>query len=287
METGMSGEIEATELEPWHDPELRFLDALEQEVKRRAERAAIRHEQRERLSFSGLPAASSRGSDGGRSAPTSAPFAAKGRPSRAVPQVMRHHKSLHGPIRVARRSLTLMALLCLIGASAYGASEVFSQSAPSPLGAKRGAFAPVAQGTAGSEAWKLQLYMRGAELCRVLSVAEAETSDCAPPPFQRQVQATSAQSPSRSYVFGITGASVMSVSVRIGDAQRVLRTEAPDRRMRRLAGLPPHIRFYLATTPRPRRGEGLHAIVQGVGAAGAHLGKPIASCLETGEPGRC
>jgi hypothetical protein len=270
--------------EPWHDPELPFLDVLEHAVRRKAERATIHHEQRGHLSFS-----SERRPDLSES-----PEVPRRRrssaltPSAAIPTAFttaRRHDAMRRSVRVARRSLTLMALLCLIGASAYGASEVFSSSAPNPLGGKRGAFVLVASGRSGSDRWKMRLYMRGSELCRVLSVAETEASDCASAPSVKQVEVTSAESPSRRYLFGVTGNEVGRVRIRLGHETRVLSTQAPDHG--RSAGLPSQVRYFLAAVGRPAGDGDPQAMVEGLNTAGQPLGKPVASCLETGEPGRC
>jgi hypothetical protein len=268
---------------PWHDPELPFLDVLEQEVRRRAQHAAIHHEQRQRLPFAQSISIPERRAALARRSPAAAAPA----PVHIASHVSRRLMSLRGPARVARRSLTLMALLCLIGASAYGASEVFSGAAPNPLAARRGAFAQVASGGAGTAAWTLRLYMRGGELCRVLSVAEYEASDCAPAPSARRVEATSAESPSHDFVFGVVGGDVASVRVRLGSQSQTIRTEAPDSDLRRIAGLPAHLRFYLATWQRKARTGEVSATVEGLSASDQPLDKPQPSCLETGEPGRC
>ena len=281
--------MDHTESGPWHDPELHFLDVLEQEVRRKAERSAIRHEERQHLAFSGAHGSGALPSH--RRDTLEAVAAHRSltpSPPMPVPSRTAHRRqALRGPVRIARRSLTLMALLCLVGASAYGASEVFSKSTPNPLGGKLGAFAPVASGRSGPDRWKLRLYMRGGELCRVLNVAEAESSDCGPVPSAHAVEATSQQSPSRRYVFGITGAKVLRVRVRVGHARRTLPTHAPAARLAGSDGLPAHIRYYLAALPRPEGGADPQALVEGLSGAGAPLGKPVASCLETGEPGRC
>jgi hypothetical protein len=274
--------------EPWHDPELPFLDVLEQAVRRKAERATIRHEQRGHLSFSAGERRSGVSMPEAHAVPQGWRSPGPTGPSTAVPAASttaRRHDAMRRSGRVARRSLTLMALLCLIGASAYGASEVFSSSAPSPLGGKRGAFVLVASGKSGADRWKMRLYTRGSELCRVLSVAETEASDCASAPSAKQVEVTSAESPSHRYLFGVTGSGVGRVRIRLGHKTRVLSTRAPAHE--RSTGLPAQVRYFLAVVARPAGGANPQAMVEGLSTADRPLGKPVASCLETGEPGRC
>lgn len=267
----MRGDLEMGEAEPWHDPELPFLDVLGQEVRRRAERAALIHQQRHHHSFSGPSRL-----DGPRRASAA-----------TTSRSARRRDALHGPLRIARRSLTLMMLLCLIGASAYGASEVFSKATTSPLGGKPGAFAVVAAGGSGSEAWQLRLYARGNELCRTLEVSETEASDCATAPSPSGVEATSAESPSWRYLFGITGAKVMGVRVRVAGVSLAAPTRAPALSLVRADGLPSHMRYYVVALSRPDSSVDPRAEVEGLGPTGHPLGAPVPSCLETGESGRC
>lgn len=267
--------------EPWHDPELPFLDVLERDLRRTAERAEIRHQQRQHL----LPTwqRPSHAMAGG-----SAHHADRAATSRCSPSTPRLHGELpRTSLRIARRSLTLLALLSLIGASAYGASKVLSGSAPNPLAPRQGVYAAVAAGRSGADTWKLGLYTRGNELCRVLAVGEVEASQCAGPPSATGVEATSAESPSRRYAFGVTGARVLQVHVRVGSQSTTVATHLPSRRLERTAGLPAGVRFYLVALPRPAGNGSPEALVQGIGAHGKALARAVPSCLETGEPGRC
>lgn len=271
--------------EPWHDAELPFLDVLERDLRRRAQRAEIRHQQRQHLSPTVEQLSRSR----------SAPDPALGESRRgahldraAAPSRARLRSTMpHAPIRIARRSLMLLALLSLIGASAYGASRVFSSGTPNPLAPKQGAYAAVASGRSGSDTWKLGLYTRGNELCRALVVGEVEASQCAGPPSPSGIEVTSAESPTRRYAFGVTGAGVMRVHLRLGARSRTVATDLPSQSQSGQAGLPSGVRFYLIALPRPAGGADPQALVQGIGARGSLLGQPAPSCLETGEPGRC
>lgn len=173
--------------EPWHDLELPFLDVLEQDLRRKAERAELHHQQRQHLSPT--PRRPSHSTAAGSA--HSSERAGQGLPSKPRLRGELPRTSM----RIARRSFTLLALLSLIGASAFGASKVFSGSAPNPLAPSQGAYAAVASGRSGADTWKLGLYTRGNELCRVLAVGEVEASQCAGPPSATGIEATSAESP--------------------------------------------------------------------------------------------
>jgi hypothetical protein len=274
----MRGESGTEETELWHDPELPFLDVLGQEIRRKAERAALLHRQRHHLASE---APLSRG-----------PIPERRRGSAAGPETIttrtaRRREALHGPMRIARRSLTLMLLLCLIGASAYGASEVFSKSTRSPLSGRSGPFALVATGSSGSEGWRLRLYAHSDELCRVLSVSETEASDCAATPSPGAVEATSAQGPSSRYLFGVAGARVMRVRVRFAHADMTVSTHALKQSLARVDDLPSHVRYWVIALPRPMGRVDPVAKISGLSRSGERLGAPFLSCLETGESGHC
>ncbi|HXC45179.1 MAG TPA: hypothetical protein VNU24_01130 [Solirubrobacteraceae bacterium] len=179
-----------------------------------------------------------------------------------------------------------MALLCLIAASAYGASKVFSDKPSNLLMPNRGPLVPVAQGASDHDAWSLRLYARGGELCRVLSVAEGEVSQCAGAPASDGVEATSELSPWNRYLFGIAGAGVRDVRVRLGARSRTVPTRSLSSAQVRTGGLPAHVRFWVEVLPRTG-GEEPTAQVQATGLAGKALGAPVPSCSETGVPGRC
>lgn len=257
--------------EPWHDPELRFLEVLDREVRLKAERAADLRQQRLQPV---LATQRLRGAQTRVALPAPNARAKRGEASRLA-------------LRMGRRSLTLMALLCLLGATAYGAGLVLSNAPRNPLVQGRGAFALVASGGAGDAAWKLRLYTRGGELCRALSVAETESSACAERPSAARVQASSAASPSHRYVFGVTGGKVLGVRVRAGDQTQTLATLAPSAGLRRRAGLPARVRFYVVVLRDMAASSNRAALVQALGVNGLSLGGPVPTCIETGQPGGC
>ena len=238
--------------EPPYDPELPFLETLEREVHRNALRAA-------------RPPISRRGRTHAR-------------------QVERPGSGIS---RIARRSLTLVALICLIGASAFGAEEIFSGSAPDPNVVHQGPLVTVASGHAGADVWSLRLYRREADLCRVLLVAETESSRCAPAPAVRSLALTSVVSPQRRYVFGVSGDDVAQVSVRVGSSTQTVATHELDAARAGAAGLSGGMRWFVAVLNRPAGASNPPAVVRGVDAEHRALGPARMSCVETGEAESC
>jgi hypothetical protein len=239
--------------EPPYDSELPFLEVLEREVRRNALRAA-------------RPRARSRAGRVERSMERSGP-------SRVS--------------RITRRSLTLVALICLIGASAFGADRIFSGGAPNPNVVHQGPLVAVASGHAGPDAWSLRLYRREADVCRVLVVAETESSRCAPAPGARSLAATSVVSPLRRYVFGLSGDGVARVSVRVGSSTQTVATHALDTARVGAAGLPDGVRWFVAVLERPAGATNPPALVRGIDAEHRTLGPARVSCVETSEAESC
>jgi hypothetical protein len=258
-----------------YDPELPFLEALEREVRRNALRAARRHEARARHG-AGMGMGST-----GELAPSSTVSR-----TRDVPHD--GGRPLRGASRIARRSLILVVLLCLIGASAYGAREVFSGGGPNLTVARQGPSALLATGHSGADSWWLRSYKREGDLCRVLVVSgSSESSRCAPAPGPRSVSSTSMVSPSRRYVFGMAGGDVARVSVRVGGSTLVVPTHAPNSARARAAALGSGVRWFLAILDRPSGNSNPPALVRGLDARGHALGAASVSCVESAEPQQC
>jgi hypothetical protein len=228
-----------------YDPELPFLEALEREVRREAERV-------------------SRGAHHHRPAPASAVHRHPA-VGAVTERVERRRSGLpSSSLRIARRSLVLVGLLCLVGATAYGASRVFSSDTSNPLSPRLGKLLTVADGNAG-ERWSLRLYVRGGELCRALLASETLSSRCEPSPTARAIQFTSAVSPTHRYVFGVTGAAIAKVSLRIAGVEQTLQTHTLDYTSAHAAGLPSDVRFFLAVLQRPPGNAEPPASVSAVG----------------------
>jgi len=275
---------EEHELDPQggYDPELPFLYALEREIARRAHRA---YETREHQRLRALRE-QARTRRGGAGAPLGASAGTGARRRGGKADGARRRSLAPAGVRMARRSLTLVALLCLIGASAYGAGRIFSGGAPSPAAVTQSAFVRVAGGDSGPDRWSLRVYLRGDELCRVLVVADAESSRCSAPPDSHSLGVTSVVSPTRRYVYGIAGVAVARVSVHAGSAH----ASAPTRPLGAAAaavGLSRRERWFVVILPRPVGEPDPSATVQAVDAAGNPLGAPVSDCAEGTETQRC
>ena len=196
-----------------------------------------------------------------------------------------------GPVpglsRIARRSLTLVALLCLVGASAFGAREALSGGKSNLTVVRQGPFVLAAAARSGPDSWSLRLYRREAELCRVLVVADTESSRCSPVPGMRSLELASVVSPLRRYVFGVTGENVARVSVSVGGSVQTVPTHVLDAARSRAGGLPPRVRWFLAVLDRPASSSNPPALVHALDAEGHVLGPTHASCVETSEREQC
>jgi hypothetical protein len=261
-----------------YDPELPFLYALEREVRRHARHvAATRRRAHSARSHSELSHRSSYDSE----------HAEHENRARA-PRVWL------GGGRIARRSLTLLALLSLIGASAFGAEQIFSGGAPNPAAVQQSAFLALAGGTLGGERWSLRVYTRGEELCRVLVVGQDESSRCSAAPGSRSLTSTSALSPTRRYLFGVTGSRVATVSVRVvradgGVSVRVHTRPLPPLQPVDPAGerVPHGERWYVAVLARPVGEPDPPLRLRGLDRDGHPVSVAVLDCPETTALGRC
>lgn len=272
-----------------YDPELPFLAQLEREVRRDALRAA-RHRTgvaRERRAQTHASAGTVRG------ARACSRELGSGRDDRGLARARGARRGDAGvavSARIARRSLTLVALLCLIGATAYGAHRVLaggSGASPNPAAVLRGAFVLVAQGGTGAERWSLRLYRRGEDLCRVLLIAGSEASRCTPAPGPHTLAVTSVVSPLRRYLFGVTGSAVAQVAVHAGASHQTVATRTPDAAHTRAAGLPARMRYFVAILIRPRGRPDPPALVRGLDAQGRPTGRARVDCVQAPEPRPC
>jgi hypothetical protein len=260
-----------------YDPELPFLHALEREVRRHARHvAATRRRAHSAPSHAELSRRSSYDSEHEYRAHTRAP------------------RTWFGGARVARRSLALLALLSLIGASAFGAGRIFSAGAPNPATVHQSAFLAVAGGTRGGERWSLRVYTRGEELCRVLVVGQDESSRCSAAPGVLALTSTSALSPTRRYLFGVTGSRVATVNVRAVRADGGVNVRVPTRLLPPLPPVDPAgkrkpdgERWYVAVLARPVGEPDPPLRVQGLDRDGHPVGVAVLDCPETTELSRC
>jgi hypothetical protein len=249
------------ETRPPYDPELHFLETLEREVARSAERAARANHGR-----------ASKG-------PTTQP------PARRPGAEHGWHVRDTGR-RIARRSVTLVALACLIGASAFGAREALSGSGASQIAPHRGAFALVARG-GSAESWTLRAYRLGSALCRALVVAGNQGSRCAPPPAARGLSVTDVLGPQRQYVVGVAGRRIAAIAVRSSGAVRLIHTFTLDRAVARRGGLPARTRYFVAILPRLIARADPPVRVRALDDRQRPIGAPLTVCVENTEPSQC
>lgn len=271
--------------EQLYDPELPCLEALEHEIRRRALRAA-RGAARVYVATGSADTAPHSHAATGSAAPGHAGERRQRTSLRGWSPPGRRRSS-QTAARIARRTLTLVALLSLIGATAYGARAVFSGGSPNPAAVEQRPFVLVASGSSGGEHWTLRLYRRGGELCRVLVVAEAEASRCGPVPAPGQLGVTSVVSPQRRYLFGVTGDAVARVAVHVGEAAQTLTTYELSRRQARAGDLPPGARYFIGIVARPRLGADPPALVRPLDAAGRPTEPARMDCVEAAQPQSC
>jgi hypothetical protein len=258
-----------------YDPELPFLYELEREVRRRAIEAAHSHG-RQRSPASSANADLTSDPAHRRSGPTPTMTRRTGMGER--------HQARS---RLLRRSLTLVALLCLIGASAFGAGDVLSNRAPNPAAVNQSAFIRVAGGRAGPDTWSLRLYVRNGEICRVLLVAEAASSRCSSVPSARTLGVTSVVSPTRRYLYGVSGAAVTRVAIHAGQATVSVPTHALPVATTRAARLPAGVHWFVAVLHRPVGEPDPQALVRGSSSTGSFTTKALSDCSEAPEAQPC
>jgi hypothetical protein len=284
-----------------YDPELGFLFILEREVTRKA--IAAREARAHGAGPAALPAsAAGEGSERlRRSAPAPSTRLARqtnelgrraGAAIRPPTRRSRPNGSRRGSLRplgrrVARRSLTLVALLCLIGASAFGAGRLLTADGPNPADPRQSAFVQVAEGRSGPDSFSLRLYLRGGELCRALLVADTESSRCSPRPASDRLGVTSVVSPTRRYVYGVTGARIARVEVRAGEQTSTVYTRPTAAAGETARVLPPGSRWFLAVLRRPTGEPDPRALVQGLGTDGRALTPAVSDCAEAPESLGC
>jgi hypothetical protein len=291
-----------SDTEPPYDPDLPFLEALEREVHSNALRAAHRRKRSHETRSTAAWLTTARGTaarSGSRSDPlertdAANPVSMNKRMQRDWMATEPVHKrvlkdtrpGIGAAPRIARRSLTLVALICLIGASAFGAGKILSGTAPNPSVVHQGPIVSVASGQAGSDRWSLRLYRRDSDLCRALVVTETEASHCAPAPGVGALAVTSVVSPLRRYVFGVSGSDVTDVSMRVGTSTLTVPTHSLDTSSLH-AGLPAHIRWFVAILKRPADAYNPPALVHGIEAKHGASETTHMSCVETVEAQSC
>jgi hypothetical protein len=190
--------------------------------------------------------------------------------------------------RVSRRVAVLATLVCLLGASAFGARAVFFQSSPNLLAVHQSAFVAVAHGRDGDDQWTMRLYTRDGELCRELTVLPQEASSgCAPAPAPYAMASGGAISILHRFLFGVTGTDVRTVLVSVGDSHLALQTHPLDRAQARTLGVADSTRFFVGALGRPLGYPDPPAFLSGLDADGRRVGDVHMQCAQEAAPSEC
>lgn len=165
-------------------------------------------------------------------------------------------------VRIARRALVVVVLLCLVGGVALAARFVGDD------GGTPDHTAPALLGRAGGGAWHVSAYRDQGRLCLLLDVAGSGlTSECGATPGPTGARTTSLRAGGTRLVVGLSGPQVASVVIRAGAAKAAAATHAAaDLEAASEAGVPTGTRWFVASlsgagsrpalvTPRRRDGE--------------------------------
>jgi hypothetical protein len=188
--------------------------------------------------------------------------------------------------RIVRRVLLLVVPVGLVAATAVATRTLVSStgdSLPPPTQA-----APLGAGGSDAERWTLTASRRGSQLCDAFFVSASVATRCADEPGPRELLLDGARSPRARYVVGLAGASVRSVSVRVGGFHRTVATRPPeDAVAARRARLPTGIRWFVVTVPRQPLGRAAAASVVPRGGDGRALGPATVTCNAGRATGAC
>jgi len=172
--------------------------------------------------------------------------------------------------RIARRTVVVFALLCLVGSAALAARSVVGGS-DRPHDTK-----PAALGTASGA--QLSVYRHEGQLCVAVLIAGASTSECGVAPDAVAVRMTSATTATRRYLVGIAGVRVQRVRVRVGRHRIDRPTHAPvDPVAAHAAGAPEGLRWFVASVPL-HAAKGMPATATPLDAHGHEIGRTRLDC---------
>jgi hypothetical protein len=121
--------------------------------------------------------------------------------------------------RVARRSVVMVVLLCLVGGVALAAR--FGAGGDQPAHTS-----PTVLGKSASAGWQLSAYRDRGRLCVLFMAGDEPTSSCGPELGRDELWASSAAANSGRFVFGLTGPRVGAVAVRVGATRAGASTSA-------------------------------------------------------------
>jgi len=188
------------------------------------------------------------------------------------------------PARLVRRTAILVALLCLLGASAFGAGAVLFTGALNPPAPHQSRSVTIANGFSGSTHWSLRVYTRAGQVCSELIIlSQQEVSRCAPRPADAALESTGLAGITHSYLFGLVGSRVRNVDVAAGRDSATVATRALGKRSH--LDIPASTRWFIAVVPRSP-GPVIHSATLTARDADLHLLGRRHTCLgEDGPPG--
>ena len=190
-------------------------------------------------------------------------------------------------LRMTRRTVVLVGLLCLLGATAFGARAVLFPGSRGPATVAQGASVLLAHGRDGHSEWTLEVYVRGGEPCRALVIsAQVASSRCGPVPRPEDLDAMSAVSTARRYLFGMAGSNVRAVRIHLGPGVIVAQTQRISPSQAREAGISATTRFFVSVVARPLGLSDQPALVTPLGSIRHAVGPPSLVCVEA-SPAPC
>ncbi|HXC46486.1 MAG TPA: hypothetical protein VNU24_07765 [Solirubrobacteraceae bacterium] len=146
-------------------------------------------------------------------------------------------------VRVTRRALVLVGLVCLVGGSALAGRSVLAGSpqtnSPPTL---------LASGGRGLESWQFETYEYRGASCYVLFADSTATSRCQAAPGKSDIDAVSASDSSERFVVGLAGAGVATVLIEVGKHRVLTRTHVPRTKMSGTK-LGSELRWFVAIVP--------------------------------------
>jgi len=185
-------------------------------------------------------------------------------------------------VRVTRRALVLVGLVCLIGASALAGHSVLSGSpqktSPPTL---------LASGGSGLTSWQLESYVYRGTSCYALFAGGTVASKCQATPGRDGVNALSAVDPNERLVAGLAGNRVATVLIEVGK-HRILDTTQSQRSGTRAVGLAHQMRWFVAIIPsKTSAAASPPARLTPRAPDGRSLGPPILDCSLGGTSQMC
>jgi hypothetical protein len=173
-----------------------------------------------------------------------------------------------GALRVTRRSVVIVALLCLVAGVAFAAG-LSIRGGHTPRSTS-----PQLLGSAGEA--QFFGYRDQNHLCLRLRAMRHGVSDCSGFPAAAMLTASSLRVGGNRFVVGYANAAVKHVSVRVGDRRTVVAARLPvERAAAEDAGIPAGLRWFVADLGP---GGAAPARLIGTDAAGRQIGPALLDC---------